>query len=201
MHRVKPMTGWLFKWRSRRAPDSEGESGQDELGTFLTLISISVELFGIGLAALAAAVGFRRDGYGPFFLLGGIASLAMSALMASTAFKSVRDEGSDPSMSAREEDSYEYRSDLGVGSDVPAVVMAGRGVIGDAHPDEDLLTKRIGENREILHIYGRERSSARSLEFAGYTLIYPLTKEAADRIRAGLVRSAAELDDGSLHGL
>jgi hypothetical protein len=188
------MLGRCFR-RSRRSTADPGVGpGRGEPHSFLAAIEISLELFAIAVVLFGLAAANRTDGLGFPFLLGGASALLLAIAVAVAA---IGPRWKEFFGGSSERGSYEYVHKLGGMSTLPNVVKAGRDSIGTAHPSEEVLIRRLGENRQVLHVYERRRADGR-LTFCGYTLVYPLRQEPAEKIRAGNIRSAAELDDGSL---
>lgn len=143
-----------------------------------------------GLTALGAFLSTESDAalHVPLLILALFsfmgATICMAAYVHTVARASLADR--------REAREYEYRQTIGSATHLREVVALGKRSIGDAHVDIATLRERLKVNSQVLRVVMRQRQS-RNPDICGYTLLYPLTEDAAARILREEVRAGSEI--------
>lgn len=163
-------------------------SGPQGFEGLISWLGLGVGLWSLTLAALALYFPFQDSPVGTALLtvapLAALLGTSIFVVQAVGVWRTAR-----LRVGSRRE--YEYKQLVGDSKYVEDVVACGNQAIGTAHPDADLVRRRLDENPEALRVCVREWDNGR-LKFCGYVLLYSLREEVARRIIAGSVRSEAE---------
>jgi len=91
---------------------------------------------------------------------------------------------------------YHYVEHAPMHGDFERVCRVGRDLIGEDHPDPELLRDRVARNGDVLLLVWRVGPISEAL--CGYTVVYPLTAAASEAIRRRQIRKGTEI---SLDGI